>query len=312
MINSSISAWTGRCILGSVLGLYIAYAYYMASYLPVFPTELAYANGQGGWLFSTIRRFWELAFGDNIMVIRGLSILFALGAILLAYLVGRILSGDQTVGAFLALGFVLFPPMVGIFSLATPHALATFLSLGAVILSVKPRRHTVRCWRSIVAFVLMAMAVIISLNGLPANKLAGTNQDTIISAVLVPYSMLWIGALTGLVASLSPEVSERMGLAGIWIARGASALVVGLLLVLFFFRDMPMGQYMVMVGYVFGICLMGVLPLIVWVRVVMPNVRSILAWLIFPVIMYSGFWVVFGSIDQGFFPYNRLGLGTNE
>ena len=142
MINSSISAWTGRCILGSVLGLYIAYAYYMASYLPVFPTELAYANGQGGWLFSTIRRFWELAFGDNIMVIRGLSILFALGAILLAYLVGRILSGDQTVGAFLALGFVLFPPMVGIFSLATPHALATFLSLGAVILSVKPRRHT--------------------------------------------------------------------------------------------------------------------------------------------------------------------------
>ncbi len=306
VIKGGVSAWTGRGLLAVILGLYAFYAWYLVQALPVFPMEMAYSNGQGSFLFSTIQRLWALAVGEYLNANRSLSVLCAVGALGLAYRIGATLSGDQTVGAFLALGFVLFPPVVGLFSLATPHAPVALLSLGAATLGVEPMGQKTRKWRGVGVTILLAVAVIIGLDDVPEDRLGGPSQGTILTSVILPYAMLWTGALLGLVASYSPKVRGRLG-HRVWMARGALAVTAVFLTGMVFLFDMHADQLLAATGYVFGIGLLGVLPLILWVRFVMPDVRMVLAWLAFPVIMYSGFWVILGPIDRESFPYNWLG-----
>ncbi len=307
VIKGGVSAWIGRGLLAVILGLYGLYAWYLVQALPAFPMELAYSDGQGSSLFSTIQRLWALAAGDGLNAARSLSVLCTLGAIGLAYRFGTTLSGDQTVGAFLALGFVLFPPLVGVFSLATPHAPVMLLCLGAAMLGVESMRRLTRRWRSVGIVFLIAVALILGLDSVPQDRLGGPNQDTILTSVVLPYAMLWTGGLMGFMASYSAKVRIRLG-RGVWMARSALMGTVVFLSGLFFLFDSRADQLLAATGYVFGIALLAVLPLIVWVRFVMPDVRAILAWLAFPVIMYSGFWVVLGPITQESFPYNWLGV----
>ena len=308
MIGGGTAAWVGRGVLAMVWGLYVVCAWYLILHLPAFPMEVAYADGQGSWLFSTMRRFWDFTLGDDLVGARSLSALCAFGAIGLTYRIGVALSRDQTVGAFLALGFVLFPPITGIFSMATPHALSATLGLAAIALVVEPRVSLRRAWRGAGAVLLLAAAVGIGIDGVPKDSLGGPGQGTALGAVILPYAMLWVGTLMALPASRSLEVRGRLGCTGLRVVRIAPLVVIAFLGILAICGDWQAGQLLIAAGYVFGVGLLGVLPLIMWVRFVMPGVRSILAWLAFPVIMYSCFWVVLGPVSRDSFPYNWIGL----
>jgi hypothetical protein len=53
-------------------------------------------------------------------------------------------------------------------------------------------------------------------------------------------------------------------------------------------------------------------PLVVWVRHAMPQIRSFWAWVAFPVVMYSCFWVVLGPVKSDRFPYTHLQMAQPE
>lgn len=128
-------------------------------------------------------------------------------------------------------------------------------------------------------------------------------HDSILTAAIMPYAMLWLGAAFGGLALFSPSVRARLGrhtaigcMLGVSIAIGAvaMALIAGLWL--------P-GQAVTGIGYVFPLAALAMTPAVVWVRWVMPAIRSFWAWVLLPVVMYSCFWVVLGPIAPDRFPY---------
>ena len=58
-------------------------------------------------------------------------------------------------------------------------------------------------------------------------------------------------------------------------------------------------------GYAMVFVIFAPWPLIFWVRHVMPQVKSLGAWIVFPVVMYSCFWAILGPVDPGKFPYSH-------
>lgn len=48
------------------------------------------------------------------------------------------------------------------------------------------------------------------------------------------------------------------------------------------------------------------LPMVLWIRFVMPSIQSVWVWILLPVVMYSCFWVIMGPIDLSGFPYDQL------
>ncbi len=83
-------------------------------------------------------------------------------------------------------------------------------------------------------------------------------------------------------------------LAVISIAAGYRDVSTDLSLVLAFNSILPLG-------------VMLTLPMVLWIRFVMPQIRSVWIWILLPVVMYSCFWVVLGPIDLDAFPYDQVG-----
>lgn len=304
-VRASVADWTGRAIFAAVLALYALYAWYLAAHLPPFPSEAVYGEGQGSWLFSTVRRLWASLFGGGLIAARGLSVLLALCGIALAYRIGAVMGRDRLSGAFLALGFILFPPLAGILSLATPHALVNALVLAAIAVTVDPKIPRRRFYKMLAAGVLLALAVGAGVDTVSEPAPGSPSQGTVWGAVLLPYAMVWVGALLALPASFSPHVAARLGssLPAVRLALALFAASLGTMAVL---GGWDASHLLAGAAYVISAGLLGVLPLILWVRFAMPRVRSMIAWLAFPVIMYSGFWVVLGPIGPNTFPYSHL------
>jgi len=58
-----------------------------------------------------------------------------------------------------------------------------------------------------------------------------------------------------------------------------------------------------------AVLILGVLaslPMVLWMRFVMPSIQSVWVWILLPVVMYSCFWVVMGPIDLSGFPYDQI------
>jgi hypothetical protein len=117
--------------------------------------------------------------------------------------------------------------------------------------------------------------------------------------------MIWVGAAFGAVASRSQDMRARLGTRQTWVTRAAPILFVGLIFLRCRGVPDPGAAYLAAGSAFFILGLLGTLPLIVWVRTVMPGVRSLPAWLAFPVIMYSCFWVVLGPVKMDRFPYRQ-------
>jgi hypothetical protein len=52
--------------------------------------------------------------------------------------------------------------------------------------------------------------------------------------------------------------------------------------------------------------LLASLPMVLWIRFVMPSIQAVWVWIVLPVVMYSCFWVIMGPIDLSGFPYDQL------
>lgn len=309
--GASSGAWIGRGLLGVILSVYTLYAWYLASHLPVFPVETSYMGEQGRVLFSTIWRLWEFAFNSEVIVARGLSILCALVAILLTYRIGAVVSGDHVSGAFLALSFILFPSIVGIFSLATPHALVAMLILAAIVLILKNEASLKLSWRTAAAAILALAAILAGVDEVPEGDFGGRGSGSIWNAMVKPYAMLWAGIFLGIAALGSACLRKRIGYANLKLIFATTATALFFLIGMASLGVLEAGQLLSAVGYIFAVAVLGALPLIMWVRFEMPKVRSIVAWIVFPVIMYSGFWAVLGPIDGESFPYSAIGAAKS-
>lgn len=128
-------------------------------------------------------------------------------------------------------------------------------------------------------------------------------HNTVVTAVIMPFAMLWVGIILGGMALLrSPGVRERLGPSGRACAVSATGAAVMLMAAVGLEFWQP-GQALTGIAYLFPLAALGWLPAIVWIRWVMPTIRSFWVWVLLPVVMYSCFWMVLGPNDPLRFPY---------
>ncbi len=152
-------------------------------------------------------------------------------------------------------------------------------------------------------------AVILLLNISPPHvdvDLSASGHSTIFTALILPYAMVPVFVLLGSLAACSTTVRSEIGVR--WLVVGLAAPVVlgGSLWLAVAWGSLMPGQLVTTMGYGIVFTIFAPWPLIVWARRVMPQVKSLLAWIVFPVVMYSCFWVILGPVDPGKFPYSHL------
>lgn len=133
-------------------------------------------------------------------------------------------------------------------------------------------------------------------------SLAG--HDTLTRSLLLPYGMVWVSVLLGGLAVCSTFVRQTIGHTRAMAVVAAPLFAAGLLLAGVALGKLTTGQLLTAFAAVFPFALLAPWPLILWVRRIMPNVKSLFAWLVFPVVMYSCFWVVLGPVRPAKFPYS--------
>lgn len=132
------------------------------------------------------------------------------------------------------------------------------------------------------------------------------------TALVVPYAMVWVAWIFSVLALLASKP-----LRGILAAEGVkrSWLMVSGFLILTLGAPLVPLRLDETLNMVFTpLVVVGVvaaLPMVMWIRLVMPQLKSIVVWIILPVVMYSCFWVVLGPIDLGGFPYDQLARSTS-
>ena len=195
----------------------------------------------------------------------------------------------------LALGIALLHPLGGLVGAA---------ALGvAGAMSGWTRTRLIRTGLAGAAIVAVAAT---GISGTVPNEpdLASLGHNTVATAVIMPFAMLWVGIVLGGAALMwSPGVQERLRPGGgrAWAASAAAA--AAMLTAAIGLEFWHPGQALTGMAYLFPLAALGWLPAIVWIRWVMPTIRSFWAWVLLPVIMYSCFWVVLGPIDPLRFPY---------
>ena len=70
----------------------------------------------------------------------------------------------------------------------------------------------------------------------------------------------------------------------------------------------PFSRGMIEVNFTPLICLacIVIVPFSLWVKYIMPNIRSLWVWIIIPVIMYCSFWLILAPVDLLDFPFSLL------
>ena len=135
--------------------------------------------------------------------------------------------------------------------------------------------------------------------------LAAVGHNTLFTALMLPYAMVPVTIILGAFCVFSPTVRHVVGLDR---ALAVLCAPLGMFVVLWLAvvsGGLTVGHLVTAMGYGFAFAIFAPWPLIVWVKRVMPQVKSLGAWIVFPVIMYSSFWVILGPIDPGKFPYSH-------
>ncbi len=310
--TSSVSSRVGLGVFAVTVGVYAFYAWFLISNLPSIPIEGPSIGEHGGVAFSTFRRFLTFTFDVDLFPTRYFSLGCGLAAIALTFRVGVVLSKDYVAGAFLAFGYILFPPLVALFSLATSHAFISLLGVLAIAVMVEPRSPLGFHSRVATAGASLCMAVILTVSALPFTDIVSAGNNSVFEAAFFPFAMLWVGISLSIFALRNRNVRNHLGPLGIKLVSAAPVFGVVFCIVEFFAGGRSNQELMSGVANVFGLLLVGVLPLILWVRFEMPKVRSVVAWIAFPVIMYCGFWMVLGPIQRESFPYSVLHVPSGE
>jgi hypothetical protein len=332
--------------VGAITALFAFYGAYFVRTLAPLNSELALLDAAAPSAYGVILQAWSLIAGDGLAAARLLSLLAAVASLVLLVRILHRLSGDGVLAAFAALAFVLFPPLVATQSSATPHALIVLSALAALdtLLSAEPPVArgllagvlvALTLLLSPLAVVLMplwlALCAVISRNTTAAGvaavaafcaavlfwalsvpvpvidlDLSPAGQHGAFKALVVPYAMVPTLMLLSALALCSGRVHTAVGLARGLALVIAPAVVVAALLAARAMGAIDTGQLLTAFASAAPFFLLTSWPLIAWMRTVMPGVKSILAWIVFPVVMYSCFWVILGPIDRDKFPYSHL------
>ena len=121
------------------------------------------------------------------------------------------------------------------------------------------------------------------------------------------FAMLWVAlALSALALWRSAPLRQRIGSHGVRrsVVLGLSFAISTLWLI--YGLAPPPADIPVWFTMVLGLGVMAALPLVLWIRLVMPSIQSIWVWILLPVVMYSCFWVVLGPINLDAFPYDQI------
>ncbi len=354
---------TTFAVFGTMAALFAFYATYWARTLvPMLPELDALAQATRGVMsagsaFTAILAGWQTIVGEGLVAARALSLLASVAALVLVFRTGLRLTRDSVTAAILTLSFVLFPPIVATFAMATPHALFVLLAFGALELILRGYGHAAPGARlygglagilaglgvmlvplgavlmplwlvfctvlssekallssekqavSVALIVNLLSTFLILMLGVPVPAIDATiamaGRDSVFQVLILPTAMVPVAILLSALAAFSSRVRQSIGIGRIIAVLSAPLVIAAVLLSAVAFGTMMPGQLVTAVGYAFPFIIFTLWPLIVWVRKVMPQVKSLLAWLTFPVVMYSCFWVVLGPVRSEKFPYSH-------
>lgn len=196
----------------------------------------------------------------------------------------------------------------GIIMLLDSSGIGLVLGIGLIVLvSHKDARTATVYWISFGVTV----AVPLLLFPLPSTPpvMPNTTEPLVLAnaeGLFFPYAMLWVAMLFSVTAlTLSRALRSRMGRPlvqrAVLMKCAFGIAFLGMVLV----QPTPAGR-MIAFNAVLAFGILAVLPLVLWIRWIMPLIQSVWIWLLLPVVMYSCFWVVLGPIDWSGFPYDQV------
>jgi len=206
---------------------------------------------------------------------------------------------------------------VGIVSLVLVALDTSSAGIAAGLLAMVLMRNEATIQLRVILGVIMLIVLSVSLTKSPASfTYAFGSPDVQFMAnnsPFIAYAMLWVAlgfALVALFASkglrdvLSPQGLRRsIQVLGIFF--------VALMWLWYQFRSSPADVLAALSGLL-ALGVLAVLPMVIWIRRVMPQLRSLLVWILLPVVMYSCFWVVLGPINLNSFPYDQLKMPASS
>jgi hypothetical protein len=342
---SATARAAGYAIAAAVVVLFAFYGTYFAHTLvPLAPEDVVRgiratdAVNPYVWLLQG----WQVVAGDTLVAARAFSICVSVLAIVVAFSIARRLTGHIVMAAALLLPFILFPPLVATLSLALPHALVVLAALITMRLMMAQAGIFITVLAGVVVFatalmhplgpVVVPLWVIICATVLNQYRralillcfaaaaaaarvgveppimdpdLSADAHGTVLTALVLPYGMAVITTLLSAMALCSGQVRDGLrtqaAFAAILGPMVALLVVIGAMLT----GAVSAGQWVTEAAILFPLLFLAPWPLIYWVLRVMPQVKSLVAWIAFPVIMYSCFWVILGPVDPGRFPYSH-------
>lgn len=184
-------------------------------------------------------------------------------------------------------------------------AVTLWLALCAALLAPGQRKAAV------VALILAISGAVLAANELWAESelnLGPAGYDSVLRGLLLPFAMVIVTTLLSALAALSAQVRAGLGVSRTVAMVLGPVLAAAILWGLLRLGVLATGQSLSFAALLFPFAIPAAAPLVVWVTRVMPQVKSLAAWIVFPVVMYCCFWVVLGPVKSDRFPYTHRQL----
>ena len=300
------------------------------------------ANNEDRSLSQLIMTGWSALVGSDVQLRRLLPALASACAFWLLVKTVNARTHESVSAGAVAVGLIIFPTAVFAFVTDAAAAFALLLSLAAVAaVSWKPAQQ----WQSglllgscigllpfidaagaalgagLVVFAIfehrtalfwgaLSLAVFVIIGGASQFLAFASHPGAVTPGApdaLRSYAMLWIAILVSiLVLFASPTLRRVIGpTAARSAAVALAAFAVALLWLVLAF--VTVGQDLTRsLASLLGLALIATAPFALWIRLVMPRIRSVWIWILLPVLMYCCFWVVLSAVDLSSYPYSEL------
>ncbi|MBT7451274.1 MAG: hypothetical protein HN793_10630 [Rhodospirillaceae bacterium] len=165
---------------------------------------------------------------------------------------------------------------------------------------------------TLVAMVIIVGLVLSLLFPIPLSAelpsgLVETRALTLQDGLWRGFAMLWV-ALAFSAVALWRSAALRLSLGDHAVRRSVAlglSFVIATLWLIYGIAPPP-ADVPVWFTAILVLGVVSALPLVLWIRFVMPSIQSVWIWILLPVVMYSCFWVVLGPINLGAFPYDQI------
>lgn len=198
--------------------------------------------------------------------------------------------------------------IIGLLPFLGAHGVGLAIAGSTVILGTNLRRERVVAFCVVLALWITCLAQFYPLTVSLGSESVSVSQSGAIPLVGMAstFAMLWVGLIVSVsVLVFSPSLRQRMG--SVSVRRSVlviSAFIISVIWVVIFYPTPVKRVVALCASLVFGVA--ACLPMVLWLRWVMPSIQSVWIWILLPVLMYSCFWVVLGPIDWAGFPYDQV------